>query len=152
MSSAGPTRTSDSLADVVEMLLDKGIVINADIVVSVGQTELLGIELRAAIASFETAAEYGLQFPEGTDMRRVAAASGRDALPEEEEGPLAPVIDAAGGSEADSEEVSEADAEETNETGDDEADAEETTEAEDSDETSEATEATVEPEGDDADG
>jgi hypothetical protein len=27
----------------------------------VGDTELLGIELRAAIASFETAAEYGLE-------------------------------------------------------------------------------------------
>jgi hypothetical protein len=73
-----PTRQKDSLADVVEMLLDKGVVINADIAVSVGETELLGIRLRAAIASFETAAQYGLEFPEGTDMERVEAASGRD--------------------------------------------------------------------------
>ena len=85
MSSGGPTRTSDSLADVVEMLLDKGVVVNADIVVSVGDTELLGVQLRAAIASFETAAEYGLEFPEGTDMRRVEAASGRSELPEDED-------------------------------------------------------------------
>ena len=83
MSSGGPTRTSDSLADVVEMLLDKGVVVNADIVVSVGDTELLGVQLRAAIASFETAAEYGLEFPEGTDMRRVEAVSGRSELPED---------------------------------------------------------------------
>lgn len=75
-----PTRHKDSLADVVEMLLDKGVVINADIAVSVGQTELLGIKLRAAIASFETAAQYGLEFPEGTDMERVEAASGRNEL------------------------------------------------------------------------
>ncbi|RJS97107.1 gas vesicle protein GvpJ [Halococcus sp. IIIV-5B] len=83
MSSGGPTRQSDSLADVVEMLLDKGVVINADIVVSIGDTELLGVQLRAAIASFETAAEYGLEFPDGTDMERVEAASGRSELPDE---------------------------------------------------------------------
>jgi hypothetical protein len=72
-----PGANQDSLADVVELLLDKGIVINADIVVSVGQTELLGIRIRAAIASFETAAEYGLEFPAGTDMEAVESASGK---------------------------------------------------------------------------
>ncbi|SFL07527.1 Gas vesicle protein [Halogranum rubrum] len=75
-----PTRQKDSLADVVEMLLDKGVVINADIAVTVGETELLGIKLRAAIASFETASQYGLEFPEGTDMERVEAASGRGEI------------------------------------------------------------------------
>ena len=84
MSSGGPTRQSDSLADVVEMLLDKGVVINADIVVSIGDTELLGVQLRAAIASFETAAEYGLEFPEGTDMRRVEQASDRSELEDDD--------------------------------------------------------------------
>ncbi|MDQ2049610.1 gas vesicle protein [Natronolimnohabitans sp. A-GB9] len=69
-----PSRQKADLAEVVEMLLDKGIVINADIAVSIGDTQLLGVQVRAAIASFETAAKYGLEFPEGTDMRRVAAA------------------------------------------------------------------------------
>lgn len=82
--SGGPTRQSDSLADVVEMLLDKGVVINADIVVSIGDTELLGVQLRAAIASFETAAEYGLEFPDGTDMRRVEQASDRSELEDDD--------------------------------------------------------------------
>lgn len=82
MSSAKPTRKQADLADVLELLLDKGIVINADITITVGETELLGIELRAAIASFETAAEYGLAFPSGTDMRRVEQASGREPLEE----------------------------------------------------------------------
>lgn len=72
-----PGRDSDSLADVVELLLDKGVVLNADIVVSVGETELLGIRLRAALASFETASEFGLEFPSGTDMEAVEAASKR---------------------------------------------------------------------------
>ena len=79
--SAGPTRTQSDLADVVELLLDKGIVINADIAVSIGDAELLGIQLRAAIASFETAARYGLEFPTGTDTDRIeeiAEATGVD--------------------------------------------------------------------------
>lgn len=77
-----PRRHQGDLAEVVEMLLDKGIVINADIAVSIGDTQLLGVQLRAAIASFETAAKYGLEFPEGTDMRRVAAAAGEPELAE----------------------------------------------------------------------
>ena len=58
----------DSLADVVDAILDKGLVINADIVVSVVGVELLGIKIRAALASFETAARYGLEFPSGTNL------------------------------------------------------------------------------------
>ncbi|WP_228434429.1 gas vesicle protein GvpJ [Natrarchaeobaculum aegyptiacum] len=77
-----PSRQKTDLAEVVEMLLDKGIVINADIAVSIGDTQLLGVQLRAAIASFETAARYGLEFPEGTDMRRVAEAVGEPELAE----------------------------------------------------------------------
>ena len=57
----------DSLADVVGLILDKGIVINADIVIYLCDVELLSIKLRAALASFETAAKWGLAFP--SDMR-----------------------------------------------------------------------------------
>jgi ribosomal protein L37AE/L43A len=53
------------LADVVELILDKGLIINADITVSVAGVELLGIKIRVALASFETAARYGLEFPSG---------------------------------------------------------------------------------------
>ncbi|MFC4541567.1 gas vesicle protein GvpJ [Halosolutus amylolyticus] len=86
-----PSRQKTDLADVIEMLLDKGIVINADIAVSIGDTQLLGVQIRAAIASFETAAKYGLEFPEGTDMRRLAAAVGEPELAEMER--PNPVID-----------------------------------------------------------
>ncbi|WP_222918715.1 gas vesicle protein [Natrinema sp. SYSU A 869] len=77
-----PSRQKADLAEVVEMLLDKGIVINADIAVSIGDTQLLGVQVRAAIASFETAAKYGLEFPEGTDMCRVAEAVDEPELAE----------------------------------------------------------------------
>lgn len=61
-----------TLLHVVETLLDKGLVLNADIMVSVAGVELLGIRIRAALASFETAARYGLEFPAGTDTDTVA--------------------------------------------------------------------------------
>jgi gas vesicle structural protein len=60
--------TADSLADAVDAVLDKGLVINADILISLVGVELLGIKVRAALASFETAARYGLEFPAGTDL------------------------------------------------------------------------------------
>jgi len=66
------TPRGGTLADVVEMLLNKGVVINADIAVSVAGVELLGIKIRAALASFETAAKYGLMFPIGTDLTKKA--------------------------------------------------------------------------------
>ncbi len=60
------------LADAIERILDKGLVINADISVTVAGTELLGIKIRAALASFETAAKYGLEFPSGTNLNAAA--------------------------------------------------------------------------------
>ena len=66
-----------SLVHVIETLLDKGLVLNADIMVSVAGVELLGIRIRAALASFETAARYGLEFPSGTNTETIAW---RDAI------------------------------------------------------------------------
>lgn len=61
-----------TLVDVIDRVLDKGLVINADISVSVAGVELLGIKIRAAMASFETAAKYGLEFPSGTNIETEA--------------------------------------------------------------------------------
>ena len=63
---------ASGLADVIDRVLDKGLVINADICVSVAGVELLGIKIRAAVASFETAARYGLEFPSGTNYEKAA--------------------------------------------------------------------------------
>ncbi|MBI4298084.1 MAG: gas vesicle protein [Chloroflexi bacterium] len=67
MNSLAP-RDTLSLADVIDRVLDKGLVINADIAVSLAGVELLGIKIRATLASFETAARYGLEFPSGTRL------------------------------------------------------------------------------------
>lgn len=64
--------SSGTLVDVIDRILDKGLVINADICVSVAGVELLGIKIRAALASFATAAKYGLEFPSGTNYETAA--------------------------------------------------------------------------------
>lgn len=73
-----------TLASLIDRVLDKGLVINADITVSVSGTELLGIKIRAALASFETAARYGLQFPSGTNTQ---TAAWKEAIVEKEDCP-----------------------------------------------------------------
>ncbi|WP_442908743.1 gas vesicle protein GvpJ [Halodesulfurarchaeum sp.] len=93
MSDPKPTRTQGDLAELVETLLDKGVVINADIVVTVGDTELLGVQLRAALASFETAAKYGLEFPAGTNMKRVQKEADVEPLEDDETRPARPLSD-----------------------------------------------------------
>ena len=60
--------TGATLVDLIDRILDKGLVINADITVSIAGVELLGIKIRAALASFETATRYGLEFPSGTNL------------------------------------------------------------------------------------
>ena len=68
-----PEKDSDNgLAGAIDRILDKGLVINADITVSVSGVELLGIKIRAALASFATAARYGLEFPSGTNIETAA--------------------------------------------------------------------------------
>jgi hypothetical protein len=80
-----PTRDrGDALTDVIDAVLEKGLVINADIMVSLAGVELLGIKVRAALASFETAARYGLEFPSGTNLETAAwreAALGKERCP-----------------------------------------------------------------------
>ena len=90
--------TPGTLADVIDRILDKGLVINADIAVAVAGVELLGIKIRAALASFETAAKYGLEFPSGTRMETPAwqeAMVGKETCPQCAK--RAPVADLMGG-------------------------------------------------------
>jgi len=73
--------SSSSLADVVELILDKGLVIDAYIRVSLVGIELLTIDARIVIASVDT---Y-LRFAEATNRLDLYAHGGRD-LPELAEG------------------------------------------------------------------
>lgn len=56
------TGNQGSLADILERVLDKGVVIVGDIVVSVLDVELLSLKLRLFVASAQTAQEMGLDW------------------------------------------------------------------------------------------
>lgn len=54
-----PERES-SLVEILDRLLDRGAVLNADLIISVAGIPLIGLNLRAALASMETMLEYGV--------------------------------------------------------------------------------------------
>ena len=53
---------SSTLADVLERILDKGVVIVGDIRVKVGDVELLTVQIRLMIASVDKAKELGMDW------------------------------------------------------------------------------------------
>ncbi|MDP2727713.1 MAG: gas vesicle protein [Dehalococcoidia bacterium] len=56
-----PMRDSGAtLVDLLDRALDKGLVLHADIIVSVAGVPLIGINLRAALAGMETMLAYGM--------------------------------------------------------------------------------------------
>ena len=56
-----PTRDSHAtLVDLLDRVLDKGLVLYADIIVSVAGIPLIGVNLRAALAGMETMLKYGV--------------------------------------------------------------------------------------------
>src|SRR4030081_790916 len=61
----GRPASTDTLADILERVLDKGIVIAGDIQINLLDIELLTIKLRLLIASVEPAREMGINWWEG---------------------------------------------------------------------------------------
>ena len=74
---------SDSLADVLERVLDKGIVIVGDIQIRLLDIELLTIKLRLMVASVDKAREMGLNWWESDEyITQLEAAGDKDELTE----------------------------------------------------------------------
>lgn len=53
-------RPQATLVDLLDRVLDRGVVINADIIISLASVPLIGINLRAALAGMETMTAYGV--------------------------------------------------------------------------------------------
>jgi hypothetical protein len=64
----GRPPSQDSLADILERVLDKGIVIAGDIQINLLDIELLTIKLRLLIASVDKAKEMGIDWWESDPM------------------------------------------------------------------------------------
>jgi hypothetical protein len=61
----GPSRP-ESLVDVLDSLLDTGVVADAQLVISVAGVDLIYVGLRALLASMDTASRMMLAPPSGT--------------------------------------------------------------------------------------
>ncbi|MGD1118316.1 MAG: gas vesicle protein [Dehalococcoidales bacterium] len=56
-----PTRdTHATLVDLLDRVLEKGLVLNADLLINVAGIPLLGVNLRACLAGVETMLKYGV--------------------------------------------------------------------------------------------
>src|SRR4051812_43704784 len=69
---------TDSLADILERVLDKGIVIAGDIQINLLDIELLTIKLRLLVASVDRAKEMGIDWWESDPM--LSGSARRDEL------------------------------------------------------------------------
>lgn len=81
--------SSDTLADVLERVLDKGIVIAGDIAINVLDIELLTLKVRLLIASADTAKQMGINWWESdpflTSRGRELESRGRELQEENTE-------------------------------------------------------------------
>jgi hypothetical protein len=56
-----PTRESHAtLVDLLDRVLDKGLVLDADLIIHIAGIPLLGVKLRTALAGMETMLRYGI--------------------------------------------------------------------------------------------
>lgn len=62
-----------TLVDLLERVLDKGLVVDADLVISVAGIPLIGINLRAAVAGMETMVRYGMMEQWDREIREMKA-------------------------------------------------------------------------------
>ena len=56
-----PTRDPHAtLVDLLDRILDKGLILDADLIIHVAGIPLIGVKLKAAIAGMETMLKYGI--------------------------------------------------------------------------------------------
>jgi gas vesicle structural protein len=70
-----------TLVDVLERILDKGVVLQADLIITLGEIPLVGVNIRAAIAGMETMTRYGLMVDWDEAIRLRAKAPLIERLP-----------------------------------------------------------------------
>ncbi|MBN1191314.1 MAG: gas vesicle protein [Dehalococcoidales bacterium] len=80
----GPTREEGAtLVDLLDRILDKGLIIDADLIIHIAGIPLIGVKLKAAIAGMETMLKYGIW--EDWDRAHRAAAIEERRLKERKE-------------------------------------------------------------------
>ncbi len=81
---SGGTHSSSNLSDLLERVLDKGVMIAGDITLCLGEIELLQIKIRLLIASVDKAREMGIDWwrhdPALSSAARTAAAPSTELM------------------------------------------------------------------------
>ncbi|PSQ07581.1 gas vesicle protein [Halobacteriales archaeon QS_5_70_15] len=73
-----PSRTErDAVVDLLDVILESGVIVQADVVIAVAEVPLVGLQLRAALAGIDTMTDYGLleDWDEETRARGRSAAA-----------------------------------------------------------------------------
>ena len=70
-------RPQATLVDLLDRVLDRGLVINADIIISLAGVPLIGVNLRAALAGMETMVKYGIMSDWDQRIRAQEMANGK---------------------------------------------------------------------------
>jgi hypothetical protein len=69
-----PTRdTRATLVDLLDRILEKGLIVDADIIIQVAGIPLIGVKLKAAIAGIETMLKFGIWEDWDAAQRAVAS-------------------------------------------------------------------------------
>ncbi len=73
-----PTRdTHATLVDLLDRVLEKGLVLNADLMIHIAGIPLLGVNLKACLAGMETMLQYGMWQDWDEAQRSIAATERR---------------------------------------------------------------------------
>lgn len=75
-----PTRNS-ALVDLVDRILVKGVILHADLVISISGVPLIGVNLRAAIAGMTTMLDYGMMEAWDEKIRKYAVENSEEEVP-----------------------------------------------------------------------
>lgn len=87
-----PSReTDDAIVDVLDVVLQEGAMVQADVLVSVADIPLIGINLRAAVAGMTTMREYG--FFENWDLEKRRTTEDRREFAGKRPDPRVPTAD-----------------------------------------------------------
>jgi len=78
-----PTRNS-ALVDLVDRILVKGVILQADLVISVSGVPLIGVNLKAAIAGMTTMLDYGMMEAWDEEIRKYALENSEEQAPLDE--------------------------------------------------------------------
>lgn len=65
-----PKKSNVTLVDLLERVLDKGLVVDADLIISIAGIPLVGLNLRAAVAGMETMVKYGMMEEWDREIRK----------------------------------------------------------------------------------